>query len=353
MHDELEHEGIRYFVYKREYSAEEYPQIELLHPELAMIARFGLQDSYRGIARHPYVADAFNAGFFFGMKPQYLLGKHSFEIDIHPAYYQNIINDLETPEKARYLELIENDAVMKRFAQQLSIRQGHWSEAFHYATEVEYNTELKQCTTSKDRMLAYYLMSILFQVLKVVEERDGHTIVNKDGSYDYHLGLEYNSTYSPNLLGIMLRGMVLSNTSDLRIYNTDSEGRVSHKMIVPLIQMVDSSPSLQDIFYGIRGYRQNERFYDIHIRDLVIIMNNILSIWLSIEDFEYFTITNDRLQRAVGFLSTYGFEKAMLATHSHGYTMEALKMFDGMPEKWVRSITKGYPLSYRELLSTL
>lgn len=351
MHHNLEEHDSYYYVVNRMYGAMDFPAFSKLSPNL-QASSFLLDKPYKGKAQHDYIADAFNMAERYGMSGEYLLGNDFMYVDIHPEYYAHVIRALNHPaERSHYLQAVENDMILKRFALQLDINSGEWTQSYKYATELDTNIDTKESITSNDKHLPYYLISIIMQVLAYIEKRDSIELVDKHGQFDYHLGFTDFPYYSPKMFGTLLRAAALSNTTRLKVINPDSEGRVGYRNTMAVIDAIQKINELDGLFKSIYDYRVYSEWLDSPVANTFVMVNNLLTIFNP--SGHHLQPNSGEVERMANFINQYGYEKAILAVHNHGYSLEALEIYDGMPKRWVKNMLDDYPYDYKNMVKII
>lgn len=341
-HNEAEHGDIPFHVYTRRYTASEFPAFELLSPELQ---RFANEISYTGKGKNQYLADAFNTACEFGIHPYYLLSNNTIYTDINPEYYSDVVDVLLRDDAKHHLyQSVENDLILKRFALQLDLQVGEWAEAYQYATETLYVKSDDEYVASRESHLGYYLVSIMMLILKYIEQRDVIQIVDKNMEFDYHLGYNKYTHYAPKQFGLVLRGLSLSNQSNLKVLNPDHRGRVSFRNAIPIFDVAGKIDTIAQLLNGVHDYKVYDNYLDPHIADTIVMLNNLLTIWNP--HGHILQPDSGEAARMADFINRYGYEKTILAVHNHGYSLEALETFDGMPRKWVKELVQEYPYDF-------
>jgi hypothetical protein len=348
-HDESEHKDIPFYVHNKTYGANDFPKVELLPLQLQKVAA---DLNYKGVSTSPYLVEAFKAAYEYGLQSKYLLSNNHVYVDITPDYYPDVIEVLKNSHSQHPSWLsVENDLALKRFALQLDLYSGEWSEAYQYATETTYSSEYGEHVASHEPHLSYYLISILLKVLKHIERRDQIELINKEGKFDYHLGYQRYDNYSPKQFGIVLRALSLSNKSSIPVFNADHEGRVSIKNAIAIIDAVDKIQSVRNALQQTHDYKIYSEWLDSPITDTIVMINNLLTIWNPYQHELH--PESGEVERMANFINKYGFEKAILAVHNHGYTLEALEEFDGMPKQWVKDIVQEAPYDFQGMLEII
>jgi hypothetical protein len=341
-HNEAEHGDTPFHVHTHNYSKNEFPSIELLSSELQRVAS---NIRYQGNSRSQYIADAFNSAFEYGLSPEYLLSHASVYTDISPDYYPEFIDALVKNEtNHHFYRSVENDLILKRFALQLDIHSGEWAEAYQYATETLYDESQNGYVTSNEDDIGYYLVSVLMLVLKFIEKRDHIELINKNMEFDYHLGYNHYTHYSPKQFGLIMRGLSLSNESRLEVINPDHKGRVHFRNAIPILDLAGRINTISQLLNGVHDYKVYENHLDPHVADTIVMLNNLLTIWNP--HGHVLQPESGEVARMADFINNYGYEKTILAVHNHGYSLEALDTFDGMPRKWVKELVQEYPYNF-------
>jgi hypothetical protein len=348
-HNESEHGDMPFYVHKRVYDKTDFPTAELLSCEFQDFIK---SNDYQGSSHEPYLASAFNSAAQYGLDIGYLMGNDNLYVDIHPEYYPEVINVLKNNEtEHHYWYSVENDLVLKRFALQLDIHSGEWAEAFQYATQTSDDKNGDLPLTSKDSTLAYYLVSTLLKVLTYVEKRDNVELVNKHGRISYHLGYVNHESYSPKRFGIILRALSLSNRSSIPVLGSDHMGRVHPKNCIAVFDAMNRIEAISNALNNVYDYKVYSDWLDAPISDTAVMVNNILTIFNP--SGHELQVESGEVNRMVDFINHYGFEKAILAVHNHGYSLEALSEFEGMPKSWVKNIVHEYPYDYQGMLEII